>query len=89
MPFFDLSCSSISGYSFHHGHHDLVEAALHPSSTYASRPSLIVIFKGYDQGVMGGVNASPKYVMVVGIGLLDGTIMNIPYQEGIVRIVGP
>jgi hypothetical protein len=51
--------------------------------------SLIVIFKGYDQGVMGGVNASPKYVMVVGIGLLDGTITNITHQGGIVRIVGP
>ena len=52
--------------------------------------SLIVIFfEGYDQGIMGGVNASPNYVTTVGIGRLDGTVTSTTHQGGIVSIVGP
>ena len=36
---------------------------------------------------MGGVNASPRYVQEVGIGLPDGTITNTTHQGGIVSIV--
>jgi hypothetical protein len=50
--------------------------------------SLIAIFfEGYDQGVMGGVNAAPNYVQEVGIGLPDGTVTNTVHQGGIVSIV--
>ena len=35
---------------------------------------LCIFFEGYDQGVMGGVNASPYYVTEVGIGKPDGTV---------------
>jgi len=50
--------------------------------------SLIAIFfEGYDQGVMGGVNASPRYVTEVGIGLADGTVTETTKQGGIVSIV--
>jgi sugar porter (SP) family MFS transporter len=35
---------------------------------------------------MGGVNASPNYVPVVGIGLPDGTVTNTLHQGGIVSI---
>lgn len=50
--------------------------------------SLIAIFfEGYDQGVMGGVNASPNYVQEVGIGLPDGTVTKTTTQGGIVSIV--
>ena len=50
--------------------------------------SLIAIFfEGYDQGVMGGVNASPDYVQEVGIGLADGTVTSTFHQGGIVSIV--
>lgn len=50
--------------------------------------SLIAIFfEGYDQGVMGGVNASPRYVTEVGIGLPDGTVTETTKQGGIVSIV--
>lgn len=49
--------------------------------------SLIAIFfEGYDQGVMGGVNASPNYLTVVGIGRPDGTVTNTTHQGGIVSI---
>jgi len=49
--------------------------------------SLIAIFfEGYDQGVMGGVNAAPRYVEEVGIGLPDGTVTNTTTQGGIVSI---
>ena len=52
--------------------------------------SLIAIFfEGYDQGVMGGVNAAPNYVTEVGIGLPDGTVTNTVHQGGIVSIVCP
>jgi hypothetical protein len=53
--------------------------------------SLIAIFfEGYDQGVMGGVNASPSYVREVGIGLPDGTVTKTTTQGGIISIVsGP
>lgn len=51
--------------------------------------SLIAIFfEGYDQGVMGGVNASPNYVTEVGIGTADGTVTNTTKQGGIVSVVG-
>ncbi|KAN0113175.1 putative MFS sugar transporter [Hyaloscypha variabilis] len=47
---------------------------------------LAIFFEGYDQGVMGGVNASPNYVVEVGIGLPDGTVTNTTHQGGIVSI---
>lgn len=50
--------------------------------------SLIAIFfEGYDQGVMGGVNASPDYVKEVNIGNADGTITNETKMGGIVSVV--
>lgn len=50
--------------------------------------SLIAIFfEGYDQGVMGGVNASPDYVVEVNIGQPDGTVTNQTKMGGIVSIV--
>lgn len=36
---------------------------------------------------MGGVNASPRYVQEVGIGLPDGTVTNVTKQGGIISIV--
>lgn len=39
------------------------------------------------QGVMGGVNASPKYVEEVNIGRPDGTVTNVTKQGGIISIV--
>ena len=36
---------------------------------------------------MGGVNASPRYVQEVNIGLSDGTVTNVTKQGGIVSIV--
>lgn len=45
-----------------------------------------IFFEGYDQGVMGGVNASPRYVAEVGIGLEDGTVTDTLHQGGIVSI---
>ncbi|KAJ5835803.1 hypothetical protein N7447_001829 [Penicillium robsamsonii] len=45
-----------------------------------------IFFEGYDQGVMGGVNSSPKYVTKVGIGKPDGTVTNTTHQGGIVSI---
>ncbi|PWY83719.1 general substrate transporter [Aspergillus sclerotioniger CBS 115572] len=49
--------------------------------------SLIAIFfEGYDQGVMGGVNASPRYVTEVGIGRSDGTVTDTTHEGGIVSV---
>ncbi|KAK4552051.1 hypothetical protein LTR86_010728 [Recurvomyces mirabilis] len=49
--------------------------------------SLIAIFfEGYDQGVMGGVNASPRYVQEVAIGTPAGVVTNDVKQGGIVSI---
>jgi len=49
--------------------------------------SLIAIFfEGYDQGVMGGVNASPDYISEVNIGS-NGIVTNTTKQGGIVSIV--
>ncbi|OQD88704.1 hypothetical protein PENANT_c003G01911 [Penicillium antarcticum] len=45
-----------------------------------------IFFEGYDQGVMGGVNASPKYVTLVGIGEPDGTVTDTTHQGGIVSV---
>ncbi|KAF7559754.1 hypothetical protein G7046_g4389 [Stylonectria norvegica] len=45
-----------------------------------------IFFEGYDQGVMGGVNAAPKYVEEVGIGNSDGTVTDTVHQGGIVSI---
>lgn len=45
-----------------------------------------IFFEGYDQGVMGGVNASPRYVTQVGIGRPDGTVSNTTHQGGLVSI---
>ncbi|KAI9933685.1 hypothetical protein ASPWEDRAFT_167956 [Aspergillus wentii DTO 134E9] len=45
-----------------------------------------IFFEGYDQGVMGGVNASPKYVTEVGIGKPDGTVTDTTHQGGIVSV---
>ncbi|KAL4781659.1 general substrate transporter [Aspergillus varians] len=47
---------------------------------------ICIFFEGYDQGVMGGVNASPNYVVEVGIGEADGTVTNTTHQGGIVSI---
>lgn len=49
--------------------------------------SLIAIFfEGYDQGVMGGVNAAPDYIQEVGIGSSDGTVTKTTEQGGIVSV---
>ncbi|PYH93057.1 putative MFS sugar transporter [Aspergillus ellipticus CBS 707.79] len=49
--------------------------------------SLVAIFfEGYDQGVMGGVNAAPRYVTQVGIGETDGHVTDTRHQGGIVSI---
>ncbi|GKZ24591.1 hypothetical protein AbraIFM66951_011994 [Aspergillus brasiliensis] len=49
--------------------------------------SLIAIFfEGYDQGVMGGVNASPSYITEVGIGNGDGTVTDTTHEGDIVSI---
>ncbi|KAJ5669757.1 hypothetical protein N7462_010827 [Penicillium macrosclerotiorum] len=45
-----------------------------------------IFFEGYDQGVMGGVNASPSYVTEVGIGKPDGTVTDRTHQGGIVSV---
>ena len=45
-----------------------------------------IFFEGYDQGVMGGVNASPTYVTEVGIGTPDGTVTDTTHQGGLVSI---
>ncbi|KAJ5933482.1 hypothetical protein N7454_005811 [Penicillium verhagenii] len=45
-----------------------------------------IFFEGYDQGVMGGVNDSPKYVTEVGIGKPDGTVIDTTHQGGIVSV---
>ncbi|KAI4718439.1 general substrate transporter [Aureobasidium sp. EXF-10727] len=45
-----------------------------------------IFFEGYDQGVMGGVNASPNYVSEVKIGMPDGTVTDTTKQGGIVSI---
>ncbi|KIA75412.1 MFS sugar transporter [Aspergillus ustus] len=45
-----------------------------------------IFFEGYDQGVMGGVNAAPYYVTKVGIGEPDGTVTDTTHQGGIAAI---
>lgn len=45
-----------------------------------------IFFEGYDQGVMGGVNATPDYVREVGIGRPDGFVTQTTTQGGIVSI---
>ncbi|KAF2277727.1 plastidic glucose transporter 4 [Westerdykella ornata] len=45
-----------------------------------------IFFEGYDQGVMGGVNSSPRYVQEVGIGASDGHITDTFHEGGIVSI---
>ncbi|KAF7716030.1 MFS-type Sugar/inositol transporter [Penicillium ucsense] len=45
-----------------------------------------IFFEGYDQGVMGGVNAAPDYVTQVGIGRSDGTVTSTIHQGGIVSV---
>lgn len=45
-----------------------------------------IFFEGYDQGVMGGVNAAPYYVTEVGIGEPDGTVTDTLHQGGIVSV---
>jgi hypothetical protein len=50
-------------------------------------PLLASSFEGYDQGVMGGVNASLRYVQEVGIGLQDGAVTNTTTQGGIFSTV--
>ena len=47
---------------------------------------ICIFFEGYDQGVMGGVNASPYYVTEVGIGKADGTVTDTTHQGGLVSI---
>jgi hypothetical protein len=47
-----------------------------------------IFFEGYDQGVMGGVNASPDYVREVKIGEFpSGRVTDETKQGGIVSIV--
>ncbi|KAK3372580.1 general substrate transporter [Podospora didyma] len=45
-----------------------------------------IFFEGYDQGVMGGVNDSPLYVVEVGIGNANGKVTDTLHQGGIVSI---
>ncbi|KAK4141701.1 general substrate transporter [Dichotomopilus funicola] len=45
-----------------------------------------IFFEGYDQGVMGGVNASPRYVTEVGIGEPNGKVTDTVHQGGIVSV---
>ncbi|KAK0338010.1 hypothetical protein LTR94_001930 [Friedmanniomyces endolithicus] len=46
-----------------------------------------IFFEGYDQGVMGGVNAAPDYVRVVNIGQYpSGIVTNQTKQGGIISI---
>lgn len=45
-----------------------------------------IFFEGYDQGVMGGVNASPTYITEVGIGTSGGTVIDMTHQGGLVSI---
>ncbi|QSZ33915.1 hypothetical protein DSL72_005489 [Monilinia vaccinii-corymbosi] len=52
---------------------------------------LAIFFEGYDQGVMGGVSASPSYIHTVSIGFFSGpsnspTITNPSKQGGIISI---
>ncbi|BFZ59959.1 hypothetical protein YB2330_000981 [Saitoella coloradoensis] len=46
---------------------------------------LAIFFEGYDQGVMGGVNAAPDYIDEVGIGK-NGVVTKAIHQGGIVAI---
>ncbi|OJD31851.1 mfs sugar transporter [Diplodia corticola] len=46
-----------------------------------------MFFEGYDQGVMGGVNASPRYVQEVDIGRPNGVITDRVHQGGIVSVL--
>lgn len=49
--------------------------------------SLISIcFEGYDQGVMGGVNGSPRYIQEIGIGTPDGEVTDSLHEGGIISI---
>ncbi|BGO89590.1 hypothetical protein NBRC10512_005096 [Rhodotorula toruloides] len=46
-----------------------------------------ILFEGFDQGVMGGVNAAPDYVRTVGIGEFpSGHVTSTVHQGGIVSI---
>ncbi|KAJ5928787.1 hypothetical protein N7466_007743 [Penicillium verhagenii] len=45
-----------------------------------------IFFEGYDQGVMGGVNASPTYMIIMKTGMLDGTITSTTREGGIVSV---
>ncbi|KAJ5665787.1 uncharacterized protein N7477_008235 [Penicillium maclennaniae] len=47
---------------------------------------ICIFFEGYDQGVMGGVNASPTYVALVGLGTHNGTVTNATREGGIVSV---
>lgn len=51
--------------------------------------SLIAIFfEGYDQGVMGGVNATSSYLRTVGLQAnAQGNVIDTTHQGGIVSIV--
>jgi hypothetical protein len=42
-----------------------------------------IFFGGYDQGVMGGVNASPDHAQEVKIGHPDGTVTAPPSKAGL------
>jgi MFS family permease len=45
-----------------------------------------IFFEGYGQGVMGGVNSSPRYVQEVGIGTPGGRITDSLNEGGIVSM---
>jgi hypothetical protein len=48
--------------------------------------AVAIFFEGYDQGVMGGVNGSPDYQRVVGIGSGDGNVTQPTKQGGLVAV---
>jgi len=45
-----------------------------------------LLFEGYEQSAMGGINASPTYVTLVGIGKHDGTITDTTRRGDIVSV---
>lgn len=45
-----------------------------------------IFFEGYDQGVMGGVNAAPDYTKEVGLGPDPADVNSTVHQGGIISI---
>ncbi|EED14976.1 MFS sugar transporter, putative [Talaromyces stipitatus ATCC 10500] len=69
-----------------HGLYYTLEVALAAAAErrYSGALAHLHFFQGYDQGVIGGVNASSKYVTEVGIGKPDGTVTDTTHQGGVV-----